>query len=138
MTHEAGRASARPTGLTTTAIIAHHSGQPSHPTRARSIWSDLPLWQCATPAQRQVLADAMFTARQVAQDRRRRVLAHPDIAHRLVTELRYSRPEQWNGYVPPKAAYIDERDLGVPNRSPRRTALLEILTAVLERERAGR
>lgn len=37
------------------------------------------------------------------QARRARVLAHPDLAARLCEPpLSYARPDQWNGYVPPR------------------------------------
>lgn len=59
-------------------------------------------------------------AADVAAERRAMVLRHEDIAKRLVTELGYQRPGQWNGYIPP--SHFD----GSWNDSPRRQILLEI------------
>lgn len=64
-------------------------------------------------------------ARAVAacQLRRQRVLAHPDLAGRLAELLQLARPEQWNGYIAP------EHDAtGLPNQSPIRAGLVEIVT----------
>lgn len=95
------------------------------------MWSQLEAWQHATTAQRLRLVDALSWGRREAQSLRRRVLAHPDIAQRLVTELGYKRPEQWFGYIPPRVDSV-----GRLNDSPRRRALLDILAAVMEREQA--
>lgn len=63
-------------------------------------------------------------------ERRARVLAHPDLAAALTKPpLSYSRPEVWNGYVPPA---LDSN--GRRNESTRRAALIELLNAVAERE----
>lgn len=62
-------------------------------------------------------------------DRRRRVLAHPDLAARLTERpLDYTKPEQWNGYIPPEY-WAQAR-----NNCPRRAALLQLLADVRERE----
>lgn len=67
-------------------------------------------------------------------DRRRAVLAHPDLAERLCEHpLSYKYPSQWTGYIPP------EMWQGVPNNSPRRAALVEIYGEACERNaRRGR
>lgn len=74
--------------------------------------------------------DASLGSGSRARERLRRVLAHPDIAERLVTDPRlgYKRPEQWTGYVPPLMP-------GGSRRQVEREALMEILRAVAERER---
>jgi hypothetical protein len=67
------------------------------------------------------------TAADVERDR---VLRHPDIAARLCDPpLRYSRPENWTGYVPP------ETWQGKRNDAPQRTQLLDIITAAVKREK---
>lgn len=54
-------------------------------------------------------------------DRRRMVLAHSDLADRLLEHpLGYKLPSQWTGYIPPAMWQ------GQPNRSPRREALVAI------------
>jgi hypothetical protein len=66
-----------------------------------------------------------------AQSERARVLRHPDIAKRLTEPpLRYSRPEVWNGYLPP------DMWQGRHNDSPQRAALLEIVTAAVAADKA--
>jgi len=61
-------------------------------------------------------------------ERRRAVLAHPDLAARLTEPpLAYSDPSRWTGYIPP------EMWQQLPNRSPRRTALVEIYEEALSR-----
>lgn len=47
----------------------------------------------------------LLKAHGINRDRRAAVLAHEDLRKRLVTELGYARPEQWNGFIPP--AMID-------------------------------
>ena len=72
------------------------------------------------------------TASPAAIAERDRVLRHPDIAKRLCDPpLRYSRPEVWNGYVPPDT--WRERH----NDSPQRVALLAIITAAVEADTAA-
>lgn len=112
------------------------------------MWSQLEAWKHATTAQRLRLVDALSWGRREAQSLRRRVLAHPDIAQRLVTELGYQRPEQWFGYVPPRIGWYEggtvwangsnteKVGVGNLNDSPRRRILLDILAAVMEREQA--
>jgi len=99
--------------------------------------------------------EAVEQARAANQARRERVLRHPDLARRLTEPpLGYSRPEQWNGYVPP-AEIQDEVPEGLhssaldggfpnqhgkrsggtrPNMSPRRAALVDICAEALRRE----
>jgi hypothetical protein len=68
--------------------------------------------------------------RTAADVERDRVLRHPDIAARLCDPpLRYSRPENWTGYVPP------ETWQGKRNDAPQRTQLLDIITAAVKREK---
>lgn len=47
------------------------------------------------------LGTDLLRAHGINRDRRAAVLKHGDLAKRLVAELGYARPEQWNGYVPP-------------------------------------
>lgn len=73
------------------------------------------------------------TVRQ-CQDRRARVLAHPEIAARLTRPpFTFKFPEQWGGYIPPKV--IERGGQLVENPSPQRRALIEICNAVVEAER---
>jgi len=57
------------------------------------------------------------------------VLKHPDLARRLVTDLGYAKPEQWNGFIPP---YLFN---GSVNDSPRRAIFVDIAAEALRRER---
>lgn len=79
------------------------------------------------------LTGAILRAAAVAADmcdkRRARVLAQPEIAKRLTQPpLRYSKPEVWNGYVPP-ATWREQT-----NNSPQRAALMQILSDVAAAE----
>ncbi len=85
-------------------------------------------------------------ARRAADERRRRVLAHSDLAQRLTQQpLNFSSPEKWNGYVPPATGFwgpvsdprpgSGEPRYEVPNDSPCYYALCELGRAVAERER---
>lgn len=99
------------------------------PKAVASLWLQLEAWRRATRAQRQAILDATSEARRTTAQRRARVLAHPDLAARLVSRLGFERPDQWNGYVPPRLGQNDEL-----NTSPRRTVLIEIAAEALERE----
>ncbi len=81
------------------------------------------------------------TARADREARRERVLRYPDLARRLVTEAGYARPEQWNGYVPPRhvsgrVAPADKAARGsdVLNLSRARAVLVQICADALQRE----
>ncbi|MEU0236811.1 hypothetical protein ABZ234_03905 [Nocardiopsis sp. NPDC006198] len=64
-------------------------------------------------------------------ERRRAVLAHPDLAERLtLPPLNFSSPDRWEGYIPP------EMWQQVPNNSPRRLALVAIYEEALSRATA--
>lgn len=77
-------------------------------------------------------ASLVARAREANRQRRARVLAHPDLAARLTQPpLSYKQPEQWSGYVPP------EQYGGSHNDSQRRTALVEIMREVADRELAA-
>ncbi len=83
-------------------------------------------------------------ARAAAAERRRRVLAHPDLAQRLTERpLGFMRPEMWNGYVPPASGFSGrvtgpgELPAEVANDSPVYFALCELGRAVAERERGS-
>lgn len=61
------------------------------------------------------------------------VLRHPDLAARLCEPpLDYARPDQWTGYVPPALCS------GTINDSPRRQALLALVSEAEHLDRAGR
>jgi hypothetical protein len=77
-----------------------------------------------------------------AEERRTRVLAHRDLADQLTRPpLSYARPEQWNGYVPPRLLR-DARPIGsrapellAVNDCPRRAVLVELCAEALRRDR---
>ena len=103
----------------------------------------------------------LLKAHGINRDRRAAVLKHEDLARRLVAELGYANPPQWNGYIPPavtdpggqdrlcmgtthgahgevRAHYsqIGRYAVGeTPNTSPRREALLDISREAWARER---
>jgi hypothetical protein len=75
------------------------------------------------------LHQARARAAVECQQRRRQILAHPDLAARVVDILQLTAPEHWNGYVAP------EQDCtGAPNRSPLRAALVEVVAEAEQRE----
>lgn len=103
-------------------------------------WADLaadvpPDVEDDTPAPRPPRTPLEFPTGPGAKDpacnaERERVLRHPHIAQRLCDPpLRYSRPEVWNGYVPP------ETWQGRHNDSPQRAALLDIITAAVKADK---
>lgn len=65
----------------------------------------------------------------VSADRRRRVLAHPDLAKRLQSLLGLADAKHWNGYVPPRVDAFD-----CINTSSIRAALIVICREAHERE----
>ena len=73
-------------------------------------------------------AAAKLEAKRVCQARRALVLHYPDLADQLKSNLiGYSRPENWNGYIPPEYD-PPRRDGTVPlNDSPRRAALVALV-----------
>lgn len=79
--------------------------------------------------------DPVEQEQQKCRDRRRRVLAHPDIAIRLThPPMRYPSPEMWTGFIPP--ALISSGAGDKPNKSPIRKQLIAIVQAVADREAA--
>lgn len=96
-------------------------------------------------------------AHDVAQARRRRVLAHPDLAAALTRwPVGYDRAEDWRGYVPPRewgevgadpVTTKDENGQTIvvgwrerparTNESPYRVALVAISAEALRRDRAS-
>ena len=72
------------------------------------------------------LQPVMDQAKATTEANRAAVLAHPDLAKKLTQPpLDYARPEQWNGFIPPKlVATEDGYEL---NDSPRRRALLRLV-----------
>src|SRR6266852_1885324 len=107
------------------------------------------------------LGTDLLRAHGINLDRRGAVLRHEDLAKRLIAELGYQRPDQWNGYIPPavtdpggqerlcsgavigahgdiRAHYsqVGRYAMGeMPNDSPRRALLLEISREAWTRER---
>lgn len=79
--------------------------------------------------------------------RRALVLRHPDLAQKLCSQLiGYSRPENWNGWIPP--ATVPDMSAGaegpttsgpgyMPNDSPRRAALVALVAEAERRETAS-
>jgi len=94
------------------------------------------------------------------RERRARVLSYPDLAAELCREpVGYARPEQWNGYVPPAVAVVDDGSLlksaksvnggivrirhsqvgaysagEIPNESARRAVLVAIAAEAWQRD----
>lgn len=78
--------------------------------------------------------------------RRARVLRYPDLAARLTEPpLRFPRPTQWSGYIPPRvlaedtcprcpAGCVNREHTAKVNASPERRALVEIASEALRRE----
>lgn len=107
------------------------------------------------------LGTALLRGHGQTRDRRAAVLKHKDLAERLVAELGYAKPGQWNGYIPPAATDPGGQDrlcqgtstgprgdilsrlnqvgryaIGeMPNNSLRREALLDISREAWSRER---
>lgn len=75
-------------------------------------------------------------AKREAQERRKRVLAHPDLAAKLThPPLNLTDPLMWNGYIPPKTLPGDDGNpYNEVNKSPIRQQLVEIATEALRRE----
>jgi hypothetical protein len=87
-----------------------------------------------TPEIHDLWSEAYAQGRQANQDRRARVLRHPDLAARLCAPpLGYQRAEQWNGFVPPKYLPADLNGVTRINTSPRRAALVEISAEAMRR-----
>lgn len=83
------------------------------------------------PARNSVVLDAMKRARLEAQHNRRIVLAHKDLAALLVTVFGYDRPEQWNGYIPPK--FYSACEVWRRNDAPCRPFLLGLVAEAAAR-----
>jgi hypothetical protein len=81
-----------------------------HVMRRRSVIAEAGWFQAGTPEQRRRLVEATQEAARTAARRRTLVLAHPDLAGQLVRRLGYDRPDQWNGYVPPRFYEAGRKD----------------------------
>lgn len=112
----------------------------SRPARggSRDVGHDVRRQSNREPVNRCVLcaADAredLAQASAAVKTRRIRVLAHDDLAARLTRPpLSYTKPGQWNGYVPPALDACGRR-----NNSPRRAALVEIAAEAWHRDEGG-
>lgn len=106
-----------------------------HILRGRSVIAAASWFQSGTPEQRKRFADAVQAGRRTAAHQRDQVLAHPDLAAQLVRRLGYQRPDQWNGYVPPRwfesGGITGER--WIPNDSPARAVLVELVAEAAAR-----
>jgi hypothetical protein len=75
------------------------------------------------------LHQAIAAARAIRDRQRALVLRHHDLADRLTQPpISFARPDCWTGYIQP-----EHLATGQPNRSPIRTALLEIVTEAEQR-----
>lgn len=125
--------SSEPTGIPTTSSTDAAEAAPE-PVRTSAAASDPePIYQ-PHPGNRPPLAiawsDVNAAVTRQCQERRRRLLAHDDLARQLLyPPLRYSRPEVWNGYIPPETDCTGRR-----NDSTRRQQLIAILDALTKRE----
>lgn len=80
--------------------------------------------------------DARARAKAECERNRTRVLAFPDLAARLTgPTIGLDRPEQWNGYIPPRFDSPAIDGTQKPNNSPRRAVLVDLMRAVEERGR---
>jgi hypothetical protein len=78
---------------------------------------------------REVMTIACKQATADRLERRALVLRHPDLAQRLTQQpLNFTKPEHWNGAIPP------ETWREMPNDSPLRPALLELVAEAQQRE----
>ena len=80
-------------------------------------------------------AAAAARSKTASQARRDRVLRWPDLAKQLCEPpLNYRRPQDWNGWVPPRTvAYVDH-NYAPANDSPWRAALVTICAEALRRD----
>lgn len=90
--------------------------------------------QCNGPVMH-LWRQAVAESKRECQDRRARVLAHPDLAKRLTEPpLSLSEPARWNGYIPPRTLPEDEFGRARVNNSPVRRQLVAIASEALARE----
>ena len=136
------------------------AGKPDEPTALSAALTDF-IVKHEPGTRMHALGTDMLRAHGINRDRRAAVLKHKDLADRLVAELGYQKPHQWNGYIPPavtdpdgnlrlcsgssvdahgtiRANYsqIGRYAMGeTPNDSPRRAVLLDISREAWARER---
>ncbi|OZM74013.1 hypothetical protein CFN78_06920 [Amycolatopsis antarctica] len=78
----------------------------------------------------EMIGDATAEAKQRSEERRERVLRHPDLASQLTAMPGpYRDPRTWNGYVPPSHDAYNR-----PNDSPRRAVLVRLCAEALRRD----
>lgn len=74
----------------------------------------------------------------LSQARRALVLKHPDLAAQLCSSLiGYSKPENWNGWIPPELLAPDASGNAAKNDSHRRAALVRLVAEAQAREVDG-
>jgi hypothetical protein len=103
------------------------------PTKASSVWPEMPFMRGPVGAQR--LREWLPVQRQIRENtakRRERVLAHEWARKRLRAILHIERSEQWNGFIPPAT---DQH--GHCHRNPVRDALIELCKDVVQAEEDG-
>lgn len=91
--------------------------------------------QGASSAVGALWSEALARGRRENDQRRTRVLKHPDLAALLCQPpLPWTSPEHWNGFVPPRFLPSDASGNVRPNDSPERAVLVEICTEAARRE----
>jgi hypothetical protein len=121
------------------------AGHPQGPTPAFDLRPSTTLAAAAASGFARMRAERQRAMHDAAQ-RRLGVLSHPDLAARLCEPpLSYSKPQQWNGYLPPATGPYGARRKGDPdsvdgadNESIMRRTLLDILRDLEARRHAGR
>jgi hypothetical protein len=105
--------------------------------RRRSVIGEAGWFQAGTPEQRRRFVDAVQAGRQTAAWNRELIGRFPDLVAELMRKLGYERYDQWNGYIPPRF-YEAGNDLDgerwLPNDSPARTVLLDLIAQAEARE----
>lgn len=86
----------------------------------------------------QLWRQTVASSKRECQERRARVLAHPDLAARLKEPpLSLSDPARWNGYIPPRTLPDKANGSARANDSAVRRQLVDIASEALAREAAS-
>lgn len=105
------------------------------PLRKLSVVARTEWFLAGTVEQRRRFAAAAAEGRRAAAYQRSLILRHPDLAARLTKALRLARPEQWNGYIPPRFNEQGiHREEWHPNDTPMRALLVELVREAQSRE----